>query len=141
MCNFSTCYVKYSYTYQMWKATFDASVYLFQEALSKHKGNTEVYVNLLNHITRLVLACYRKIYHMKNKEMDLLHDVTPDLVRSLTQYVGKVFGAVYPFGLSKYLSWSRDQGISEIKVSLKNSILKDIARTNHASQVFGLDHL
>lgn len=110
----------YVFSYQLWKSTFDASVYLTKEVLSKLKGTAEVYMGLLNQVIELLLHCSRTVQIFKdyNKELEINHVISPafhEVSNFMEEYVANALGG--PFGSSlKGLLWSLSQAESEIKV-------------------------
>ena len=116
-------YIFYCCSYQLWKSTFDASIYFIHEVLSKLKGCAEVFIRFLNQVIELVLCCARTVqifndeYDMK---VEINHVISPafhDVSNSMMEYVSRALAG--PFGSSlKGMRWSSNQAEYEIKVFL-----------------------
>lgn len=108
-------------SYELWRSTFEASIYLIREVLSKLKGCAEVFIRFLNKVIDFVLHCARTVEIFDNDyEMltEFNHVISPafyEVSKSMMDYiVGALAG---PFGSSfQGMLWSASQAEYEIKV-------------------------
>ena len=107
--------------YQLWKSTFDASIYLIQAILSKLRGTAEDFFRLLKQVIDLVLLCARKVeifesqYDVQEEISRVISPAFHEVSDYLTEYIDNALGR--PFGKG-IMRWSSSRAESEIKVAI-----------------------
>ena len=138
----------YFCSYELWRSTFDALIYLIHEILSKLKGCAEVFIRFLKQVIELVLCCAREVeiftdnYDILTVINEVISPAFRDVSTSMMDYiVGALAG---PFGsYFKGIRWSSDQAEYEIKVldpllSAKVKMYDVLAHVKHLAQLFTL---